>query len=270
MNRSGDVRVGVGLGTLAAIALVGTAPFGAAQAQAADVTRVLNWDGGDRVAVSVPGEVRYVPGAANKVTITGPREVVDRIYVRDGVIGYEPGAWLGWRFGRSWRKDEVHVVLTTPHLSDARISGAARLDLGRLEQDRLGLGLSGAGRVRASGAIRTLNLSVSGAGGVALEGLKTGRIEADMSGAGWIKASGESDSLALRMSGAGNADFGGLDLQDADARLSGVGAATLAPKRSAEVAISGAAHVRLLTDPPRLRTHRSGAGGIATPHGWEG
>ena len=237
----------------------------------AQVTRTFVWDGGERLSVGVPGEVRYVPGPDNKVTVTGPQRVVDRMTVRHGAIVFDPwsGRWFGHLFvGGRWPEDGVRIVVTTPRLSDVDVGGAARLELGRLEQDRLTLGVSGAGRADLSGAIGALDVRVSGAGGATLNGLKTERMGATMSGAGWLRASGDCEDLRLQGSGAAHAELGQVGLQDLDADLSGGSSAVLGPRRSAKVSVSGGAHVRLLIQPPHLQVHRSGGGSVAGPQGW--
>jgi len=264
--RSGVRRGRAGL--LTAAALAGAGLLAAGPAAAADVTRVLPWDGADGLFVSVPGVVRYVPGPENRVTITGPREVVEHVAVHRGAILYQPLSWFrGLFWGWGGQQGEARIVVSIPRLSAATAGGGARLELGRLNQERLKLHASGAGRITAAGAIRELEVSVSGAGGVELEGVQADQIEARMSGAGWLKGSGEARTLRLRASGAAMAELGSLRLQDAAARLSGGGGATLAPRRSADIGVSGGAHVRLLSQPPRLQVRRSGGGSVIGPDG---
>jgi len=59
----------------------------------------------------------------------------------------------------------------------------------------------------------------------------------------------------------------GLDLQDVTAGLSGSGSASVAPRRSADLGVSGSGHIRLLTSPARLTTRHSGSGRIIRPDG---
>ena len=101
MARSGDdpvretllfIFAGVLILAAAAGVLAGAVLFRARPApvseSAAEVTRTFAWDGGEKLSVGVPGEVRYVPGPDNKVTVTGPQRVVDRMAVRHGAILY--------------------------------------------------------------------------------------------------------------------------------------------------------------------------------------
>ena len=265
----------VAAGLVAASALAGAAPalaqFPAPPPKRPVVarTRVLPWSGGDRLGVAVDADVQYVPGADNKVVITGPSDLVDDIVVDHGLIRHgEYGSWWRWwRWQWGWqRARDVRIVVTAPHLSDVSVSGAGRLDLGHLAQDRLDLGLSGSGYVTASGQIKTLDLSVSGSGGAKFTGLNTTTMSVGLSGSGWVAATGTADTLRLRVSGSGSGNFTGLALNDLDAGLSGSGSAKASPKRSADVWVSGSGSVRLLTEPQHLNAHRSGSGRIMHPN----
>ena len=265
-----DRRCGAGLLMAAVLTLGGVAGATQAQAQTASgtgqVTRTFNWNGGEHLAVGVPGHVRFVPGAASKVTITGPADIVDHMVVERGDIHPDREVW-GWWFWPRRHSRDVEIVVTAPRLSDVHVGGAADVELGQLSQDRLDLELSGAGGAHVSGAFRSLHVWVSGAGGARLDGVRASEMEADLSGSGWIKASGTAQSLRLLVSGAGHADMSALSVDDVEAGLSGSGSARIAPKRSAEIGVSGAGSVRLMTTPARLVTHRSGAGSIIRPDG---
>jgi hypothetical protein len=267
LNAPRDLRT-FGLVTALALAaaLVGAILAVPAPARAAsNVTRTLAWNGGDRLWVGVDADVRYVQGPDNKVVITGPREAVDRIDVRQGFIGYGPRGWWGW-WGPwrwwDWRSSSVRIVVTAPHLESAAVSGSGRLDLGRLSQDRLDLALSGSSEVTASGAVRSLNVMVSGSGGVRLDGLKASDMRASLSGSGWVSASGACQSLRLSISGSGGADMTRLAADDVNASIFGSGSARIAPKRSADLHIAGSGSVVLAAEPARLSSQVFGSGAI--------
>lgn len=271
-DRTGLRGLALGLCAVLLVSTAGCIPPGANgrhTASMAPKTRVLPWTGGDRLAVAVSARVRYVAGPANTVTISGPARLADRIVVQDGVIRYgdDDGSdwWMFWRW--SDNGPGLQIQLVTPSLTAATVSGSGRLDLGRLSQDQLDLGVSGSGVVEASGPIRTLHVGVSGSGGAQLDGLSTGEMTAGISGSGWIRASGSADTVHVIVSGSGAADLGGLAVQDADANLSGSGFARLSPKRSADVGVSGSGHVSLDTEPARLTMHQSGSGSISHPGG---
>jgi hypothetical protein len=261
-----------------AAAFTGCAPPPRAHAQSeaseAPKTRTLAWTGGDKLWVAVPADVRYVQGPDNKVTITGPTRLVDRIEIDGGTIRYEDMAngkdwWMWWRWGHwmSWRGDRMKIQVVAPGLTEARLSGSGRLDLGRLSQDRLDLGVSGSGLAEASGAVKSLHVGVSGSGGAKLNGLSAGDVSADISGSGWIQGSGTASKVRVSISGSGWADMGALAVDDAEASISGSGSARLAPKQSADVGVSGSGHIKLETEPAHLSTHKSGSGWISHPGG---
>jgi len=240
-------------------------------------TRTLAWSGGDRLFVGLNADVRYVQGPAATAVITGPADEIGDIVVQDGVIRHErdrwgwewwePWKWPRWRRG-SWRSD-VQIVVTAPGVSDAGVSGSGHLDLGRLAQDRLDLEVSGSGAIDVAGQIKALQVSISGSGSAQLDQVNVGDMSADLSGSGLIKASGAASTLHLGISGSGAADMGALTVQDLDAHLSGSGSATLSPKQTADVGVSGSGSVHLLTEPQHLSTHRSGSGAIVHPGGSE-
>ena len=224
-------------------------------------TRVLPWPGGDRLEVAVAADVRYVQGADARVVITGPADQIDDIIVDGGVIRHAQSSWRWWDW--SWKPSQaVAIVVTAPHISAVGVSGSGRLTLGRLVQDHLDLHVSGSGSASASGAIKALDLAVSGSGGVRLTQITADAVTTRISGSGWVIASGSATTLHLALSGSGRADLTSLALQDADAGLSGSGSTVLAPRRSAELSVSGSGSIRLLTRPPQLITHRSGSGSI--------
>jgi hypothetical protein len=263
----------VGLWSIVIALAITSAPLAAwAQPARRDTTirtRVLAWPGGDRLVVATSADVRYVQGPAAKVVITGPTDQISDIVVDGGVIRHDRDRWgWDWRWWRlwSWRPEhQVRIVVTAPQIDEASVSGSGHLDLGRLSQDRLDLNVSGSGGLDVSGQFRTLGLTVSGSGSARLTAINAGDMTTHISGSGWIKATGAASSLRVSISGSGSADMGGVSAQDADAGISGSGSTTLSPHRYADVSVSGSGSVRLLTNPARLNSHRSGSGAIIQP-----
>ena len=230
-------------------------------------TRTLAWPDGGRLYVGTSADVRYVAGQDAKAVITGPADEIDDIVVDGGWIHHQDSRWH-WGFW-NWNGDgqPVHIVVTAPQVTDAGVGGSGHLDLGRLTQDRLQLSVSGSGSLDASGQFKSLGLSVSGSGFGRLGQISAGDMTANLSGSGQIKADGAAETLHLGVSGSGGADLGDVTVQDADAHLAGSGWAKLSPKRSADISVSGSGSVRLLSEPPRLITHRGGSGSIILPGG---
>lgn len=123
---------------------------------------------------------------------------------------------------------------------------------------------------KLSVVVRAPNVSrfdLSGANALAIEGYKQGKLELDISGAAEVSASGEADAVDLQISGTGDVDLGELKAKSAAVKISGAGGATIAPTEAADLDISGMGDVKLLTHPPKLVTHISGAGRIRQSDG---
>ena len=257
---------------LAAVSLGGCVRPSAAQQRHDQTvrTRTLTWSGGDHLYVAMAADVRYVPGAAGTVVVTGPTDAIEDIVVDGGVIRHDQQHWgwgpWNWRWNWGW-SSPVKIVVTAPQINEAGVGGSGHLDMGRLSQDHLVLSVSGSGALQASGQFKTLAVSISGSGSQRLDQVNAGDMTANLSGSGWMRATGAANSLHLGVSGSGGADLGGLTAQDVDAHLTGSGSASLSPKQSADVSVFGSGAVRLLTEPPKLNTHRGGSGAIILPSG---
>ena len=132
------------------------------------------------------------------------------------------------RWGFSNNGDQIHMTVTGPNTHAFFLSGAEELTLQNYDQETLDLHLSGAGTVKAQGKAR--------------------RATVDMSGAGHL-------------------DMRQFPVDDATVDISGAGSATIDPHQTANVNISGAGHVKLLTRPPVLKCNISGIGSITSPRG---
>jgi hypothetical protein len=109
-------------------------------------------------------------------------------------------------------------------------------------------------------AFRKINLS--GAGKVLLENLSQPDLALGISGSGSLRAQGSVDRLTVSISGSGNARLADLAVKQLTVKVSGSGDIEAAPKDAADITVSGAGNVRLLTRPERLSTHISGSGRI--------
>jgi len=95
--------------------------------------------------------------------------------------------------------------------------------LGRLDQDRLRLAISGSGRVSAGGRI---------------------------------------DQVDLAISGSGDAFLGDASVQRANIHVSGSGNVEVTPREEANVHVSGSGNIRMKAMPARLNQKVSGSGGV--------
>ena len=106
------------------------------------------------------------------------------------------------------------------------------------------------------------SFDVSGRNTLSIEGYRQARLSLEVSGDASVKAEGQADEVSLEASGSARADLGRLKAKGADAEVSDAAEALLAPADWARLEVSGAADVRLLTNPPRLESDGAGAGRV--------
>jgi hypothetical protein len=141
------------------------------------------------------------------------------------------GSDIHWHLTDDDDDDAIHITVTSPNTHVFFLSGAEALTLANFEQDSL---------------------------------------EMNISGAAHVKAVGHAKRATITMSGAGRLDLAAMPVDDLKLDISGAGSATADPKVSADISISGAGHVGLLTRPAKLHTNISGIGAVTTPDGTEG
>jgi hypothetical protein len=190
-------------------------------------SRQWAWDGGDRLQIDLAASVTLMPGGPPTVIVRGDQDLVRQVSLAHGKLSSDDDddCFIPFFCGNSHRHT-VTVELHGVQLKELRVNGVAQVDMGHLDQDRLTLRLSGAGKVEGEGRL---------------------------------------DSLDISISGAGDANFGGLAVQRAKVTLSGVGNAEIAPSQEADITISGVGNVRLDTKPASLTTHISGLGNVGGP-----
>lgn len=178
-------------------------------------TRTLAWSGDDSLRTRFPADIRYVQASdagPGTVTITGPQETIQRVYLDDGALRLRRKHWINRR---------LTVVVAAPGINRFVLSGANRLTVEDYKGERLELKLSGAAKVKASGQVQALELDISGAGDADLGELKvqdavidisgngearvapTGRAKVDISGMGDVTLLTRPADLQSDISGAG-------------------------------------------------------------------
>lgn len=151
--------------------------------------------------------------------------------------------------------DGADVVLrgapdTIAHL---RLRGSKLLSCGRL----------GTGPVEIELPARALrHVRISGAGTVALEKLGQRELELKISGSGDIEAKGTVERVSAEISGSGNVRLADLAIKRLKTKISGSGRVEAGPTDEADIHLSGAGTVKLLTRPATLHTKVSGSGRI--------
>ena len=109
------------------------------------------------------------------------------------------------------------------------------------------------------------HVRISGAGDVTVEKLDQRELELRISGSGEIEARGTVERVSAHISGSGDVRLADVAMKRLDARISGSGSIEAGPKDEADVTLSGAGKVKLLTRPTSLHSKVSGAGRILQP-----
>jgi hypothetical protein len=156
--------------------------------------------------VGGPFRISLVIGNETKLQLKGTAEQLRYVEVsqqggslhirlRDGMEGF------------AFRR-RIEINLTTPHLTDLRLSGACELSSeGTVKEDKLALDLSGASSARMEMDLQTLDIQTSGASTLYLSGTSK-NFSCDMSGAGTLRAYDlEAENVRLQLSGASVANI---------------------------------------------------------------
>ena len=193
---------------------------------------LLNWSGGDRLDVDLPGEVTYTQGAKASINVSGPQALVDRVRIDGGRLYLAPGdepaesIHLSIDHGRldaTGPDTQLHVTIVAPAVTSFTVSGSGGLSVHDYSQPALDIALNGSGAIDIDGKTKALKLDQAGSGAV---------------------------------------DLSSLDAQDADISLSGSGNAEVHATGKAQVGISGSGTVALTAKPASLTTSISGSGTV--------
>ena len=197
-----------------------------------EVTRTLAWDGGEALTVDLSADVTYVQGDTPGVTITGPKQAVDRVRLAGGrltladadeytermVIRWGPNGIRGWS-----ETERLKITVTAPSVNSFRIGGSGDLTLEGYDQPSLSVVIDGSGEI--DGAGRTANLD-------------------------------------LRINGSGDAELAGVEVANATIDNTGSGDVVVGPTGEAKVSLTGSGDVRLTRRPKTLEQNVTGSGEI--------
>jgi Putative auto-transporter adhesin, head GIN domain len=115
----------------------------------------------------------------------------------------------------------VTVVITSPSLAGAELSGALKLEATQLNGDRFALDTSGATKITLSGRTNRLIASLTGASRLNAESLQTEDVEISVTGAGRADVTA-TNSLKAAITGAGRVSYGG-NTKSVEKRITGAG-----------------------------------------------
>lgn len=175
-----------------------------------------DWDGTDGLGVSVRATVHYIPSGPARIVVNGPNELLEKLRVGQGQIRWCEDCRAGG--------DRLDITVSGVTLRNVALhGGGGDVQLGRLDQDRLRLAISGTGKASASGRI---------------------------------------DQVDLAISGSGSANLGDTSVRRANIHISGSGDVDLSPRDEANVHVSGSGNIRMKAMPARLNQRVSGSGGV--------
>jgi hypothetical protein len=181
----------------------------------------------DRISVEGPYIVHLVTGRPTTARATGNTAALDRLRIDVS------GQTLRIRRNRDyWGGNEgaqegiPTIELTTRTLRSARLIGPARLDLDRLEGQRVDLAVEGSGALSA--------------GDVAADTLSIG-----LAGSGRIELAGRANALTADLQGTGDLVASRLTAQDATITSATSGSVSLTAARSATVTALGVGSVTI-------------------------
>jgi hypothetical protein len=159
----------------------------------ASVTRDFTWSGGDRLQVDAPADIVFTQGPIAKLTIQGPKAMVDHLSIREGRIALD---------GDADQEGRLKVIMTAPKIRRFDLSGSQNLVVEGYAQDRLALDISGDARVSAKGRAPLVMLDIAGSGDADLAELAVDDAQIDISGSGTAKL-GPKKSARVDVSGNG-------------------------------------------------------------------
>lgn len=212
----------------------------AAPAAAAD--RVVSVGSFERVRIDGPFEVRIVAGASPGATLSGDRDLIERIAVRHNgatlTVRLGTGGW-GERFAAR-QAVPPRITLSTPRLTHLAISAGARITANRMTGQQVAV-------------------SIHGAGSLTVERIDTDQLTASLLGSGTLSAGGQANRARLTSDGTGTIDAAGVTVKDLEVQLNGLGEIAATARQTARVTTSGLGKVTVKG--PATCTVRAVSGG---------
>lgn len=156
--------------------------------------RELTWTGGGELSVAVPAAIAYTQGPVSRISVTGPKSVLDRLVLDQGRLRFDH---------RGWTPGVVRIVMTAPDVRVFNLEGSQRLRIEGYDQDRLTVKVSGSGDVAARGRARSVRIDIDGAGDIDLAGVaaEDGRVRIAGSGKAVLSPKASAD---VRIDGSGD------------------------------------------------------------------
>ncbi|MBV9839958.1 MAG: DUF2807 domain-containing protein [Sphingomonadaceae bacterium] len=224
--------------------------FASAAGAATAVDRGYSVQDFDRIQVEGPYDVQVRVGPAAAAHAHGPQSGIDRlqVLVNDGTLIVRTDHSNGWGGYPGAASDgKVTVFVTTPRLRGVALAGTGDVDVDRIRNGDVQLGLNGSGDI-------TVGTLEADSVGIAL------------SGSGDVKVAGRAKQGRANLSGSGDLDARALSVQDADISVAGSGDLKLDASRSAKVTSAGSGDV-VVTGSAACTVHRVGSGDVTCGKG---
>jgi hypothetical protein len=138
-------------------------------------SRELNWGAGDRLSVDVPADVTYTQGPATRLTVTGPKGMVDHVTVDHGALGFDAAVQGG---------EGLKIALTAPAVNRFAVDGSGRLTIAGYDQKHIRVSIAGSGDIVAKGRAEDVSVFIAGSGSADLGGLDAQSAHVSVAGSG--------------------------------------------------------------------------------------
>jgi Putative auto-transporter adhesin, head GIN domain len=143
-------------------------------------TRDFAWSGGDSLELNAPADLEYTQGPTTRVTVTGPKSLLDKLTIHDGHIDLDDSC-----VGVCLNGDgPIKIVMTAPNITKFEANGSQSISILGYDHDQLKVQVSGSGDVVAKGKANHASLDIAGSGNADLGGLTGDDAKVAISGSG--------------------------------------------------------------------------------------
>ena len=231
-----------------------TKPHSTLQADTTFVTVDRHVSDFNSLHISGPFDVHITQGTTESVTLTAPKEILDRIVteVNSGELKisnkHDNWGWneKSWWSDKSWWRHHKKIVVhvTVKDLNSIKLSG------------------SGSALFEEGLSVTSLKLMIRGSGNI--EGkVAVKKLESSISGSGSIKLSGTAENSSISVTGSGNFSAPELITSNSAVHLSGSGGAKINANDKVDAAISGSGGVSYTGTAKIVNSKKSGSGSIS-------
>jgi hypothetical protein len=161
-------------------------------------TRDIAFTGAPELKFDIPADITYTQAPQGRLSITGPRAIIDRIEVEGGEFRLR-----GYRGWSGHGHERLKIVLSSPDTRSFSVRGSQSLTIQGYQQDELTIEMAGSGSVKAAGAADRASIDIMGSGEVDLGALSLNHAEIDIAGSGDVTI-GPKESADIDIAGSGD------------------------------------------------------------------